>query len=352
MTKKTKKNNINLDRMTKAQLKEVLIDTRDRFDNREEEYQRLQKKMKTSDLQIKELHQELGELKRKSRTSPKEDHNLIEEYQQSEKERRTRIKNLEKEIQGLNQSKRALESKNKSLEEKIDELEQTLVIAENSETNSKKSMPAARTAFRIYFYERQDHFRGKIIHLLSKDEKTFKGVDEAAICEFITSHISEFADEKERVSPPVTSEEVINGERILGETQSTVSAPRAEVVEHIIGNIKFLQEQRVIDTGKPVSAHSPFSVQARLHLPITPTQENMDVDTSTYGIRVVAMDEAEKKVYASNGTADMLSAGVESYESEIGMPGLEPGKYRLKLYAFAPFAQILDRQDIELNVAT
>ena len=111
-----------------------------------------------------------------------------------------------------------------------------------------------------------------------------------------------------------------------------------------------MQNKRIIETGRSVSAHLPFSLQAQFHLPITPTQENMDVDTNTYGIRLIAMDEAEKNVFASNGTADMLSAGVESYESEIGMPGLEPGKYRLKLYAFAPFAQIEDSRDIELNV--
>ena len=80
-----------------------------------------------------------------------------------------------------------------------------------------------------------------------------------------------------------------------------------------------------------------------------PTANNLDIDTTSYDIGVIATD-VMKNVIARSGVANPLCPGITDYDNQINMAGLAPGKYSLRIYAFASFAKIEGRKDIEVIV--
>jgi hypothetical protein len=290
----------------------------------------MQDSLKEKTKQVKEMHRELGEIKRGKQRTPKDQAIQMEKLKAAEEQMIARNRDLEKKLKESNQRKQSLTRENKRLKQKIESVTKELNGSSILDFELTDDASGERTAFHIDIYKRQENnYHGKIIHVLSKAEEIFEGVNGTAICEFILKHISEKHEEKVFAAYPITD----------------LQAP-VEVFEEI----KFQQKERLVDALQPLSAGQQFAVNALLKFPVTPNDENMDVDNTAYAIRVLALDESEENVVASSTIADLLTSGVTQYESKIDMPGLEPGKYFLTLQALAPFAKIEATKRLELNV--
>ena len=330
MTTNNKKGNASYKRLTKIQLQEEFIATRDLLEEREKELEAMQDKLKEKTKQIREMHRELGEIKRDKQRTPKDRAIQMEKLIAAEEQMLARNKDLEKKLKESNKKKQSLTRENQRLKQKIETVAKDLDGSSNSDFELTEDDSGGRTAFHIDIYKRQENnFHGKIIHVLSKNEETFEGVNGTAICEFISRHISAKPEDKFFAVYPITD---------------------AQVPMEVFEDVKFQQKERLVDPLQPLSAGQQFAVNALLKFPVVPDDENMDVDNTAYAIRVLAMDESEANVVASNTIADLLTSGVTHYESQIDMPGLDPGKYFLTLQAHAPFAKIEATKRVELNV--
>jgi hypothetical protein len=348
MTATPKKTNINYNRLTKTQLLESMSEKDAYLDQQEKELERLQYELKEKNQQVKQLHQELSETKRILKNTQVIKQSPANNMREPDKKTSDLIRRLEKELRESNGERQSLENEARKLNKKISELEEEISAEENEKLRSAEKIAAPRTAFRIDLYQRQGDYHGRIIHLLTKNETRFKGVDEAAISAFITKHISLKPEEGKRdlASLPADKSERLTKKEISPPSAIAETQDRAEVFEEI----KFEQKNRLLDAVQPLSARMQFTVNTCLKFPVFPTAENMDVANTAYAIRVVAMDESEKKIIASDSIADILLPGVARYANRINMPGLDPGKYFIKLYALAPFAKIEASKRVELNV--
>ena len=147
------------------------------------------------------------------------------------------------------------------------------------------------------------------------------------------------------------------GKDVTEHVQETASIASAEMIpsaktseESILREIRLHQFKRIIESDQPLLAHRPFSLQAHLHFPIRPTKDNIDIDTTTYDVQVVAADLKNRNVIARNGVGKQLVFGINDYEDQIPMSGLAAGNYLIRIHTFAPFAKIEDSKDIEVTV--
>jgi myosin heavy subunit len=101
-------------------------------------------------------------------------------------------KQVEKIKQGLEASERersGLMEKIGQLEKEIDSLKGHSDVGEPHKEDITEPIPTSKSSFRVDIYPYQGHYQGKIEHLLSKDKKAFKGLDQNAIKEFIARHL-------------------------------------------------------------------------------------------------------------------------------------------------------------------
>ncbi len=210
----------------------------------------------------------------------------------------------------------------------IEQAQEEEMIEESKETVSE-DIPASKATFRIDLYPRQGHYQGKIEHPLTRDKQVFSGLDKEVILEFISKHLPQPEEEEKLISQTLE----------LSPTEKPV-----------LQEITFQQLKRTVETGHPLQAHRPFTVFTQLHFPIMPTEANIDIDSFTYDVIVIATDADGGNVIARNGVSDILSSGVEDYESKITMSGLALGKYLFNIYTYAHFARIEDSKLLDVIV--
>jgi hypothetical protein len=230
----------------------------------------------------------------------------------------------------------------------IEEDQKTEVIKNNTISSKPRS-------FLIYFVPRQGHLNGYIQHLSTEKKQPLNGLDSDAICKFISKHLPQVAEkEKSKVSADVNEKlSDAPGKKISRGAKMRVNVRRKTMPPQVIKALKDLKLQqmnRILEPESALQAHRPFALQAQLHFPVMPTESNLDIDTSNYEVLVILTDAKKENVVARRGVADNLSAQVADYENKIHMPGLLPGKYWMKISAFAPYANIEDSKEINLNV--
>ena len=173
-------------------------------------------------------------------------------------------------------------------------------------------------SFHIDFYNRRDHYRGRIVLLGGNEKKVFDGIDIASIYEFISQHLPEL-------------------------TKAVASG-------HFFDKIVFHQESRMLKSGETLKARKPFYTCIRWNLPVIPTDDNLDLDTRTYAVEVVVIDYLKKQVVACNDEADVLLPGVARYSTTILLRGLDPGKYVLKIIVSTALGRVKESTKIEISV--
>ena len=225
-----------------------------------------------------------------------------------------------------------------NLQEKLAEYESELAqteqaqeeeVIEESEETASEDISASKATFRIDLYPRQGHYQGKIEHPLTRDKQVLSGLDQKVIAEFISKHLPQ-PEEEEKLS-----------------SQAPESPP---VEKSVLQEITFQQSKHFVEPGHPFQAHSPFAVVTHLHFPVMPTEDNLEVDSTTYDVVALVTEGESEKVITRNGVSNTLSPGVADYESKITMSGLAPSKYVLKIYTYAHFAKIEDSKRLDMIV--
>ncbi len=340
-----KKDRNRVERKTKAQLGQELAETRATL-------QMEKTRLLTCEKELRKARGEVKELLEKSERAEAEMQQAQKVMEENE-ELRKRLQEIEEDsssqIQEATRNLHEAERQSQQLEKEIETLKEKLAGDEE-----KSEAPAK---FRVHFYPREGHYRGQITSIpVYDDPVSFDGVDAKAISDYISERLpalpgeektslptAEPAETSARVEPTKISELRKTDARAPSKTKPP--KPPAEFKE-----IRFQQLKRFLEPGRPLRAHRPFRLFTRLHLPVMPTANNLDIDTTTYDIGVIATDVTRENVIARNRVADTLYPGIMEYENQVDMAGLAPGKYSLRIFTFAPFARIEGEKDLEVIV--
>jgi hypothetical protein len=200
--------------------------------------------------------------------------------------------------------------------------EPSAAVKEKPEVASEEADSAAvissnGRSFHIDFVNRQDHYRGRIMLLGTDHKKAFKGVDVAALAEFISEHLPRLPQ------------------------KSAASS---------FGDISFRQSGRIVAGSESLSARTPFCIQVRWQLPEAPTLDDLDEHTDMYGVDAWVLDEHEEKIVAHQAEGDTLRPGIASYEIPIQIDGLKPGKYILRFQVISPFGRVRETTKVKFCV--
>ena len=330
MSKSSEKDRKVVDRRTKAQLVQALVDAQATLQKKNSEIASCSKDLQNAKAKIKELQ-------------------------------KLKVK-LEPEAADLNKAERALKE-NKNMEKEIQELKEQLeeykkkITTEEQEKEIIKDFtaPSKPRTFTIYFSPRQGHFKGWIYHQGTGNKELFTGLDSDVICKFISEYLNQVA-EKEKMSLPAThADEKLSEAKekkiSLGAKMRVSIRPKTKSLQATtaLKELKLQQMERFLEPGAVLQAFRPFALYAQLHFPVVPRADNLDIETSNYEVLVIMADAKKENVVARRGAADILSAEVADYENKINMPGLAPGKYWMKIHTLAPFANIEESKEILLN---
>jgi hypothetical protein len=191
----------------KAQLEECVNELqhiKDQLGSIEE----LQAKLNSAEKQLerlKELEKNNDELKKQSK--------------KAEMDASSRIEKLKKELEASQKERSDLLEKTEKLEKTIDSLQELAKVEEDHEKVISESIPASRASFRIDIYPYQGHYQGKILHLLSKDKRPLKGLDEKTIKEFISLHLPRLDEDPKKVRfteiPKISELKMIQANKVL-----------------------------------------------------------------------------------------------------------------------------------------
>lgn len=173
-------------------------------------------------------------------------------------------------------------------------------------------------SFHIDFYYRQGHYRGRIALLGSDRKRVLKGVDAAAIADFISQYL-----------PPL---------------------PRERAVATFFDEIRLLQRSRVVGRGEPLRAWKRFCIYVRWNIPSAQIVDTLDEYDNTYAVQVWILDEKQRHIVASNAEGGTLQPGFGSQAISIDMAGLQPANYFIKIQMLSPFSRVKENTIIVLRV--
>jgi hypothetical protein len=327
---------------TKAQLELELTRAQAQLKNQETELAACKKELREAQATVKNLQQfrEAAEDVGKMERLEQENEVLGKQIQEAEDQAAHHVAEADMKLRKSEQQIQELKKEIKALQEKIADYEKQSPIEKEPREEIEEDLAASKATFIIHLYPRQGNYHGKIGHPLTRDKSVLSGLNKDAIFAFISKHLPQ--QEEEDISAKKA------GLRIPSEDVSTPFEPDAPKKEEVLQEIRFQQLDRLVEPGQPLRARLPFKMYTRLHFPVTPTTENMDVATSSYVVRLLAKDADDKKVVARNGAADMMSVGKADYENTIMMSRLDPGKYLLEIYTIAPYANIKESKHVEL----
>jgi hypothetical protein len=238
-----------------------------------------------------------------------ENEELEKKLQQIEEDSSSRIEEATKNLREAERQGQQLEKEIETLKEKLAEYEEQPPTAEEAEGEPPK---ASKATFLIHLYPRQGHYRGKIEHSLTRDKKPFSGVDQVAIAKFIAEHLPPMAEEEKTSLPTAEVAKTSVGFEEKKRPQVRKTDARVPLKTEppketeVFKEIRFQQLKHFLEPGRPLRAHRPFSLFTRLHLPVMPTANNLDIDTTSYDICVTATDVMKRNVIARSGVAQAL----------------------------------------------
>lgn len=282
----------------------------------------------------------------------------LADAQAAVEEQATKLAAQSRDLQEAKAQIQKLEDQRREVELPEPQLQQPgIATAEGEEVREEvvRDASSPKTTFVLHFYLREGRYHGRIEHPLTRERKVFSGVDRKAIGEFVSKCLPTPADEAEMAvstAQEAASSATVEAEKVRPAGQADVSAPSRGVTSEpgVLQEVRLQQLQRILEPGSALRAHQPFTLSARLHFEVAPTTKDLDIDNSTYDVRVVAADMQRNSVLSRNGAAAALLAGVRDYENEISMAGLGRGTYLVRIRAFARYSGIDESEDIEVTV--
>lgn len=364
---------------TKAELKKDLAKTKKELQQAQADWDGLQEQMGLLEMRLAEaqeklkdrseqsdqLQQDVDELKRIQKNLQNENKKLKQKVQEltqssidpSEIETlHDKLKVAKQKQQEAEQAKMTAETKVSELEYTILELESKVVEHEKNNLDGTKEIPASKATFRIYVFPGEGDYQGTIEHLPTNAKMNFKKLSQKLLFEFISKHLPQQLMEEEAMrtpsktpkTPAIEQSPHVQTEEKMAQ-QPVMQKPIAETAK-ILEEIKFEQFKRIVEKGATLRARKLFNIFVQLHFPIVPNDQNIDIDTSAYIVQLIIKDFEKKKIIDRLNVTDLLSPGKTKYENIFSLPGMEPGKYLLTIYAFAPFANVEESKQLEVAV--
>ncbi|MFQ5630477.1 MAG: hypothetical protein ACE5I1_17025 [bacterium] len=324
-------------------------------------------KLKDRSEQAAQLQQDVDELKRTQENAQIENEKLRDKIQEikassvdpSELDAlNEKLRAAKQKQQEAGEAQLRAEAKSRELENTILELESKLVDNEKNHLNGSREIPTSKATFRIYLFPGEGDYLGTIEHLPTNAKKNFQQLDKDLIFEFISEHLPQQITEEETI---ISSKEPSKSSAIVESTKAQPEPAEAKKVEKpsmkemmtsrnkVLQEIKFEQFRRILEFGATMRARRPFNVHISLRFPVIPNDQNMDIDTSAYTVQIMAKNLENKNVIERSYITDMLSPGITSYKNMVSIPGMEPGKYMLTFYTFAPFANVEESRQFEIG---
>lgn len=329
MSKSSNKNYKVVDRRTKTQLVKELAEAQKALRNQEIELISCGKEMQSAKLELKRLQEQQKKVQSDD-YDLNGDKNLLAENEKLKDKLRKIDESSAIQLEATDEKLRKLEQQNQKLEKQVlsfrkqlEDAKKKIPTEDDQDEIFLKNFATSKSTFLIHFYPQQGSFHGRIEHLLTRDKKAFSGLDSEAAFEFISKHLP-IVDDRNKISEPAAGAEVLK-------------------------ELKFLQLKRFHNLEDNLQANRPFALFTNLHFPVMPTEINLDIDASNYEVLVLMTDAKKKKVVARSGVANVLSPKVANYENKINMPAIAPGKYWLRICARAPFANIEESKEIQIN---
>lgn len=255
----------------------------------------------------------------------------------------------------VKKQKKNFEAQIQQLQEQVDELKKK-TPDEIAESDEQDYVAAPKANFRIEITPSDDNYRTVIDHPLSKDRKVIKGLDMEMILKFITKHLPKLEEpngEPEIQPFPPLNEQATTEEIKIAEVKKDMTQAlqfKSIKKNRVLKDVRIKQSNCFVENGQNILPSQDFSVYSLLQLPVVPSCKNIDIDTTSYNIRVVVKDKKENNVLFEKDIADDLSYGVVDYEKAITVPRLASGKYLIFVNAVVPFVRIGDQKIIEVEV--
>ena len=362
MSESSKKGRKVVDRRTKAQLVQELAEAQATLQKQNLEIIVCGKDLQNAKIELKELQG----LKTKLR-SPKANLNKAKKVLDEKKDIENKLQEIEAnaaiQIEEATINLREAEQENQNLKKEVEELKEQLEdyrkkipIEDDRGEEIIRDITTSKSTFLIHLYPRQGDFQGRIEYPLTRDKKTFRGLDSEVVFKFISKHLPQPTEKEKMRLPTADADEKLSdapekkiprGAKMRVSIRPKTMPPQ---VTKALKELKLQQMKRILEPGSVLQAYRPFALFTQLHFPVMPTANNLDIDTSNYEVLVILADAKKENVVARRGVADILSAQVADYENKINMPGLAPGKYWMKIHALAPYANIEESKEIDLKV--
>lgn len=372
-------NGNNKDRRTKTQLLDELAEVNESLEQSQAELSACHKELIQAKIKIKSL--ELGEEKSTSldREMERVQLNLnkmfedLNRMQETIEKLKSQNDDIKKENEDMKLQLSASQERLAKCEEKATEQQKTVKkqkkdfeteiqqfreqIGELNKKIAQEYVAAPKANFRIEITPSDDNYRTVIHHPLSKDYKVIEGLNMEMILQFITKYLPKLEEpngESEiQSSPPILKDETKTEEiNITEEKKDIILQPQLKSIKKnkILKEVRIKQANYFLENGQNILPNQDFSVHCLLQLPAVPSIKNIDIDTTSYNIRVVVKDIMENRSIFAKDIADDLSYGVVDYETAIIVPRLTSGRYSIFVNAIVPFVRTGDQKIIELEV--
>ncbi len=243
---------------TKSQLRQELAETQKALRNQETQSIECQEELLHTSNELRALERKLQEKvslaeaqSEKLREIQEKNAELRKRLQATEEKAPIQLNEAKRKLQASEQERAQLEEKIRGLEKTMDSLKEAVVASEEREEALSHKVRTPKASFRIDLYPYQGHYQGRIVNLLStEDRKLFADLDQEAIIKFISSRLPEMEEGVEKTEPAPVQK--------IPPATKVAEPPPKEVPEAkgTSGHVPRLEELKII----PVGAASPSNV--------------------------------------------------------------------------------------------
>ena len=274
-----------------GKLKEELEETKAKLEEADAFAEDMTSRAEQLEKEVESLHAQIGDLKKQA----------IDEDE---------INALNKEFEKSEKLRKALKEEKENLEDKLNDLLKKQPAQEANSEIEVQPIESSKSTFLIEIYPRNGGYSGRIQHALTKNQKTFKGLDKEAIYQFIHAHRPQDDD-------------------ALPERMQATSAsgkPLASIVKGSAHIHSFALKTRGNAPGKQMPASTPF--RAEMTLDLHELASNFSGKSLDYDIQIYArqLGKRRKDLVAETKTT---APWAESLAGKVDQISLPAGNYQL-----------------------
>ena len=220
------------------------------------------------------------------------------------------INALNKELEKSEKLRKALKEEKENLEDKLNDLLKKQPAQEAKSEIELQPIESSKSTFLIEIYPRNGGYSGRIQHALTKNQKTFKGLDKEAIYQFIHAHRPQDDDAlPERM-----------------QATSSSGKPLASIVKGSAHIHSFALKTRDNAPGKQMPARTSF--RAEMTLDLHELASNFSGMSLDYDIQIFArqLGKRRKDLVAETKATAPWAESLAGKVDEISLPA---GNYQL-----------------------